>query len=149
MRSKVASKSPNLTIRLTEIERAELERKAKSAKQTLASFARTLFQREVSESSPEQADIVERLIENVEALNEFKTLFEITSKRLELAVFGAVAAAAMLKDNGKLTEEQATAVVIAHIDEALDAAPGIMLHRRKSEPRQVARELGPSSPEAF
>ena len=137
MRSNIASKSSNLTIRLTAPERAELERKAKSAKLSLASFARTLFQREISEASPEQAEIVERLIANGESLNQFKGLFEETSKRLELAVFGAVAAAAMLKDNGKITEEQATAVVIAHIDEALDAAPGILLHRRKSEPMQV------------
>lgn len=138
MRPSATSKTSNLTIRLTEIERSQLERKAKAAKLPLASFARLLFRKEISDESSDRAEVVQRLVDNADSLNAFRATFVSTSERLELAILGAVAASAMLKDNGRTTEEQATAVVIAHIDEALDAAPGILNHRRKSDSSRAA-----------
>jgi len=128
----ITQKSSNLTIRLSSAERLEFEKRAKSAKMPLTSFARFLIRREVNTSTPEHDEIIARLVENVDSLTEFRNLFKTTSERLELAVLGSVASSAMLKDSGRLGEDEATALVISHIDEALDAAPGILRHRLKA-----------------
>jgi len=126
-----ASKSSNLTIRLSEVERRNLELRAKKMNQTVGAFSRELVNRELSGPAAEHEELVSRLTSIEETLTVFMTVFRETASKLELTGMASVASSAMLANTGTATGEAATRVMVTHIQDALNAAPGIVEHQRK------------------
>ena len=117
---------------------------ALKARQTPSEFARdAVFERlgkvdRLSISSEvDLAGVVQGFVETThrlvaldESLDDIKSTLMALGQRLEVLGIGAIASSAMLIDTGKLGDEAATAKVVAHIDEALDVAPGILDRQR-------------------
>ena len=115
-----------LDVLLSDGEMHNFRRAAANAKMSLSSYGKSLILRAMSESSPEHQELMNRVLVLEETLTEVRVHFEKQSDKLMRLTMAALASSAMLRDDGKGSDEEANQRILSHIAESIAASPGIL-----------------------
>lgn len=104
---------------------------AKIAKMSLSSYGKNLIMTALGGSSPQHEELVNRMMVLEATIAELKHTSESQMQKLIHLTMAALASSAMLKDDGKGSDDEGNRKVLDHIASSIAASPSILkLHQK-------------------
>lgn len=122
---------PKMEFRLSDEDLRELKRMAHQAKKPLGTFGREALLGVLGQEGQRHEELVARLMVLEQAVADLRTGIEESLSLVNRLCMASIVSSALLKDDGKASDQEANKQILAHIAESIELSPGLLKHHAK------------------